>query len=469
MEIGLVGAGISALSVAFLIKKYLPHTSIYIIDRNLSGKIKTKILKFSNTKYFVELGPDSLVYNEKFNKINTEFNLDELNIIFSNNNPNYVFFNNKIYKIPTNIPDFLLSNLISFKSKFQFVLDLFKEIKYNQDDTLLTFCQKNFNNEFNEKILYPIFSNVFSTDIDKLSIIPLIPYLKNIKTNILKNRSTKFFNFKNGLYSLIEYLYNFLKNNGVKFINEILINFDLKGDKYLLKTDNNYLEVSKVFFTIPAFSLNQIINNSLTVLNTLNKNPELFNLLKNLTYLLRSISYHSSYIYILVLNKFLDKKINGILFKDHKIFKAISFFSKKWNNFISDSINDSIDSDKNDNKKNRIEFLRIFFKNKFNNDLDFLIKELNKVNLFKNMRLDNILYSEYVEWEDSILTNDINLYKNLKDIKIIVNKLKEYNIYILANFIGGSSIIDRLYSSIEFLNEFINEYGRGKLKVNNDY
>jgi|GEM_PF-3567829 len=461
MEIGLVGAGISGLSLAFLIKKYLPNASIYIIDKNISGKIKTKILEFDNTKYFIELGPDSLVYNEKFNKINTEFNLDKLNIIFSNNNPNYVFFNNKIYKIPTNIPDFLISNLISLKSKFQFVLSLFKEIKYNQNDTLLTFCQKNFNNEFNEKILYPLFSNVFSTDIDKLSIIPLIPYLKNIKTNILKNKSTKFFNFKNGLSSLTEYLYNFLKDNKVKFINENLINFELKDKGYLLKTENNYLEVSKLFFTIPAFDLNQIINNSLSDLSNLNKNPVLFDLLKNLTYLLKSISYHSSYIYILVLNKFLNKKINGILFKEHSIFKAISFFSKKWNN----SINDNIKDDKNYSKKNKIEFLRIFFKNKFDKDLNYLIKELNKINLLENIKLNDILYSEYVEWEDSILTNDINLFKNLKEIKIIANKLREYDIYILANFIGGSSIIDRLHNSIEFINEFINDYKEEKLKV----
>ena len=461
MEIGLIGAGISGLSLAFLIKKYIPNASIYIIDKNISGKIKTKILEFNNTKYFIELGPDSLVYNEKFNKINTEFNLDKLNIIFSNNNPNYVFLNNKIYKIPTNILDFLLSNLISLKSKFQFVLSLFKEIKYNQDDTLLTFCQKNFNNEFNEKILYPLFSNVFSTDIDKLSIIPLIPYLKNIKTNILKNKSTKFFNFKNGLYSLTEYLYNFLKDNKVKFINENLINFELKDNGYLLKTENNYLEVSKLFFTIPAFDLNQIINNSLTDLSNLNKNPVLFDLLKNLTYLLKSISYHSSYIYILVLNKFLNKKINGILFKEHSIFKAISFFSKKWNN----SINDNIKDDKNYSKKNKIEFLRIFFKNKFDKDLNYLIKELNKINLLENIKLNDILYSEYVEWEDSILTNDINLFKNLKEIKIIANKLREYDIYILANFIGGSSIIDRLHNSIEFINEFINDYKEEKLKV----
>jgi protoporphyrinogen oxidase len=461
MEIGLVGAGISGLSLAFLIKKYLPNASIYIIDKNISGKIKTKILEFNNTKYFIELGPDSLVYNEKFNKINTEFNLDKLNIIFFSNNPNYVFFNNKIYKIPTNIPDFLLSNLISLKSKFQFVLSLFKEIKYNQNDTLLTFCQKNFNNEFNEKILYPLFSNVFSTDIDKLSIIPLIPYLKNIKTNILKNKSTKFFNFKNGLYSLTEYLYNFLKDNKVKFINENLINFELKDNGYLLKTENNYLEVSKLFFTIPAFDLNQIINNSLSDLSNLNKNPVLFDLLKNLTYLLKSISYHSSYIYILVLNKFLNKKINGILFKEHSIFKAISFFSKKWNN----SINDNIKDDKNYSKKNKIEFLRIFFKNKFDKDLNYLIKELNKINLLENIKLNDILYSEYVEWEDSILTNDINLFKNLKEIKIIANKLREYDIYILANFIGGSSIIDRLHNSIEFINEFIKDYKEEKLKV----
>jgi protoporphyrinogen oxidase len=461
MEIGLVGAGISGLSLAFLIKKYLPDNSIYIIDKDISGKIKTKILEFDNTKYFIELGPDSLVYNEKFNKINAEFNLNKLNITFSNNNPNYVFFYNKIYKIPTNILDFLFSNLISLKSKFQFVLDLFKEIKYNQDDTLLTFCQKNFNNEFNEKILYPLFSNVFSTDIDKLSIIPLIPYLKNIKTNILKNKSTKFFNFKNGLSSLVEYIYNFLKNNKVKFINENLINFELKDNGYLLKTENKYLEVSKLFFTIPAFNLNQIINNSLSDLTTLNKNPVLFNLLKNLTYLLKSISYHSSYIYILILNKFLNKKINGILFKEHNIFKAISFFSKKWNN----SINDNIKDDKTYSKKNKIEFLRIFFKNKFDKDLNYLIKELNKINLLENIKLNDILYSEYVEWEDSILTNDINLFKNLKEIKIIANKLREYDIYILANFIGGSSIIDRLYNSIEFITEFVNDYGKEKLKV----
>jgi glutaredoxin-related protein len=85
--------------------------------------------------------------------------------------------------------------------------------------------------------------------------------------------------------------------------------------------------------------------------------------------------------------------------------------------------------------------------------------------LLENIKLNDILYSEYVEWEDSILTNDINLFKNLKEIKIIANKLREYDIYILANFIGGSSIIDRLYNSIEFITEFVNDYGKEKLKV----
>ncbi|MGC8815703.1 MAG: hypothetical protein ACP5O4_05855 [bacterium] len=374
MEVAFLGEGITALSAAFLIKKYFPNYKIYIIGKNLGGKIKTEILEFNNKKYFIELGPDSLVYNEKFQEINNEFNLDKLNIIFSNNNPNYIFYNNKIYKIPDSILDFVLSNLISFSSKLQFILDLFKEIKYDQNDTLRTFCEKNFNSEFNEKVLYPLFSNVFSTDVEKLSIIPLIPYLKNIKKNILKNSRTRFFNLKNGLGSLVKYFYNYLIQNDTEFINENLVYFDIDknikktNDKnYILKTDSNNIVVSKVFFTLPSFNLNEVIINSINQSKNLVQNIEILTLLKELSNLIKNISYHSSFIYILVFNKKLNFKGNGLLFNRHHLFKAISFFNKKWNNIIDYPIDNS-----------NFEFIRIFFKYNFNEDLDFLLKELLK-------------------------------------------------------------------------------------------
>ncbi len=438
-NIAFIGGGITALSAAFLIKKYYSNNyDIYIIDKDIGGKIKTKLLEFNGNKYFIELGPDSLVYNEKFNKINNEYQLHNLQPIFSNNNPNYVFLNNKIYKIPNNIIDFLLSNLISFKSKLNFIFNIYKKIEYDQNDTLLTFCQKNFNSEFNENILFPIFSNVFSTDIDKLSIIPLLPYLKNIKKNLLKSKATIFFNFKNGLQSLVNYFYQFLINNGVKFINDHLVNFKFDKEKYILKTEKTELIVNKIFFCIPAFNLNDVINNSLNDCN----NENFLELLKELTELLKNISYHGSFIYILILNNFFNLKINGLLFKNHKIFKAISFFNKKWNNLISNY--------KFNN--NSIEFLRVFLKDDFNLDLKDLINELNKITLFKNVKIEDILYGEYVEWQHAILTNNVNLFKVLKNIETVSEKLKDYNIYILANFIKGSSIIDRLYNSIEFVN-----------------
>ncbi len=448
-SIAFVGAGITSLSAAYLIKKYYPnHYNIFIIDKEIGGKIKTKLLEFNNNKYFVELGPDSLVYNEKFIEINNEFQLDKLYPIFFNNNPNYVFFDNKIYKIPNNMIDFLFSNLISFKSKLVFLFNLFRKISYSSNDTLLTFCQRNFTKEFNENILFPIFSNVFSTDIDKLSIIPLLPYLKNIKKNLLKNKTTIFFNFKQGLQSLVDYFYQFLVNNNVKFINGHLINFKFDKEKYILKTENMELSVNKIFFCTPAFDLSNIINNSLN--NFENSNENFVELLRELLNLLKNISYHSSFIYILILNNFFNLKINGLLFKDHQIFKAISFFNKKWNNLIQNLKSYNNSYDKNEYNKS-IEFLRIFFKDDFSFAIKELIVELKKINIFKNIKLDNVIYSEYIKWENSILTNDINLFKVSRNIELVSQKLRDYNIYILANFIKGSSIVDRLYNSIEFI------------------
>lgn len=240
------------------------------------------------------------------------------------------------------------------------------------------------------------------------------------------------------MQSLVNYFYQFLINNGVKFVNDYLVNFKSDKEKYILKTEKTELIVNKIFFCIPAFNLNDVINNSLNDCN----NENFLELLKELTELLKNISYHSSFIYILILNNFFDLKINGLLFKNHEIFKAISFFNKKWNNLISNY--------KFNN--NSIEFLRVFLKDDFNLDLKDLINELNKITLFKNVKIEDILYGEYVEWQHAILTNNVNLFKVLKNIETVSEKLKDYNIYILANFIKGSSIIDRLYNSIEFVN-----------------
>ena len=64
--------------------------------------------------------------------------------------------------------------------------------------------------------------------------------------------------------------------------------------------------------------------------------------------------------------------------------------------------------------------------------------------------------SEYIKWEKGILTNNITLFKISKEIERISQELKKYNIFILSNFINGSSIIDRLYNSISFVNSIIN-------------
>ncbi len=402
MKVCIVGAGITGLVLSNLIED-----SVIFEYGKIGGKIQTKYYG----KFFVELGPDAIIFDQKkIEKIEQTLGSIFEKKNFIRYNPTFLYMKNRLYMIPSNFQEFLLTDLLSFFDKIGFIWNfLFRKVRYKGDESLEEFAVHRFGKPFFERIIKPIFETVFGTNSDKLMLHFVYPFVKKFEEGVFY-KPTLMFNIEDGFYSLIQKI---AQNKTI--VNEKVEKLTVREDGIVVN-DNYFFD--RIVLTGQAHTVSKILE------NTTFFNDRLIHIRDSLVSNLLTLNYHSSFIYIFILKSKININVNGVIFIDDPFLKSITFFSKKWF--------DSWD----------VEILRVFAKEK---NEEKVIERLSEfLGTFSYDLNKNMIDCFSVFWENALVDYDQNYLKFFENSKEYLKELEKVGIFIFGNFIGGTNILDRI-------------------------
>lgn len=119
----IIGAGISGLTTAFLLKKNGLNVIVLEAEDEVGGTMKSKRIN----DYLVEFGPNSaLETTPLFKQITDEIGISN-ELVYANefSNKRYIFKTGKLYPIPMKPQEFFKSKLWSWRGKLRIMLEPF--------------------------------------------------------------------------------------------------------------------------------------------------------------------------------------------------------------------------------------------------------------------------------------------------------------------------------------------------------
>ncbi len=215
MTIGIIGAGISGLTLAYELQKSgLPYR-LWEATGTPGGYIRS----VRDDRYLRELGPNSLLGDDALLTWLDELGLTN-DIIFSKpvSKTRYIFRNGQYRKLPSGPPSLLFSDFFSWKTKLAIVKELSNKTRAvtlpNQPgETLAQFFRRRFSDEIVEYALGPFVAGIYAGDPEQLLVSETFPSLLqyeqefgSVLKGLINNQRTvsrrQSFSFRNGMQTL---------------------------------------------------------------------------------------------------------------------------------------------------------------------------------------------------------------------------------------------------------------------------
>ncbi|MDF2668482.1 MAG: protoporphyrinogen oxidase [Paenibacillus sp.] len=287
-RIVIVGGGITGLSTAFYVNKYLREAGltadVHLVEksRRLGGKIQT----LHRDGFVIEKGPDSFLGRKlPIIDLSRELGLeDELTGTNPNAKKTYILHRGKLHRmpqglvlgIPTEWSPFLKTGLISPLGKARAALDFVLHKRTDtSDESLGHFLERRLGREVLENIAEPLLAGIYAGDTYKLSLAATFPQFRAVELKhrslimgMMKSRkegqalpglpaaakNSMFLTYRKGLVTLVDRLVEELAD--VKQIHQGVTALDSRTDGatgYLLKLeDGEIIEADCVVLTLPG-------------------------------------------------------------------------------------------------------------------------------------------------------------------------------------------------------------------------
>ncbi|MCP4520804.1 MAG: protoporphyrinogen oxidase [Cytophagales bacterium] len=220
--VGIIGAGISGLSLAYeLQKQEIPYV-LFEASNKVGGVIHSE-RKDGN---LLEYGPNTLLCSQEIEAFINEIGLSEELVLSNEVSKNrFIVKNGKVTSIPQHPLKLLLSNFFSWKTKIKIIKELRGKFPSSQEiekETVHDFLERHFGNEIIEYLVNPFIGGIYAgnpkTLITSLAFPSLIENEKQYKSllkGFAKNRGLdrkKVVSFKEGLQVLPNKIASQLKN-----------------------------------------------------------------------------------------------------------------------------------------------------------------------------------------------------------------------------------------------------------------
>jgi len=233
MKIGILGAGISGLSLGFFLRELGEEVLIMETSNRVGGAIKTDV----KNGFSFEYGPNSLLntsvkITEMIKKIGLESELIKANSVAKNR---YIIKNAKLVALPTSPYKFLKTSLFSLKAKLRLFKEPFIPKGTDELETLADFVKRRLGDEFLDYAINPFVAGVYAGDPKQLSVKYAFKKLYDLeqkyeslikgqikgakerkKSGEVAKNTAEMISFKNGLGSLVTHLEQYLETSILK-------------------------------------------------------------------------------------------------------------------------------------------------------------------------------------------------------------------------------------------------------------
>lgn len=264
--IGIIGAGISGLSLAWHLSKAGKAYMLLEASDHPGGLIRTK----KAGDCILEQGPNSILCDQEILDFLNEVGLqDEMIEAATVSKSRYIYRNGRYRQLPGNPLQLLTTGFLSASAKLSIMKEFLLRSEGKRIETLAEFIERRFNKEICDYVLNPFVSGIFSGDPAQLLVEETFPQLLeyekkygSVLKGLSKNASRKkSLSFRKGMQRLPE-----------KIAEKLYIRYRCQvtgirknGNDYLVLAKENDSErvfrFSGIVLAAPAFTCAEIIRN----------------------------------------------------------------------------------------------------------------------------------------------------------------------------------------------------------------
>jgi len=174
MRVCIIGAGVSGLTVAYLLKKKGFAVSVFEASERTGGNIQTE----SVDGFLVESGPNSLLRSPRLIDLIDLLDLRSRVLPADPSAKNrYIVIDGALEPVPMSMSSLISSNLFSNRAKLRLLKEPFVRSKALAGESVADFFSRRLGDEIVAKAVDPFISGIYAGDIQKLSIAAAFPRL----------------------------------------------------------------------------------------------------------------------------------------------------------------------------------------------------------------------------------------------------------------------------------------------------
>lgn len=275
-QIAILGAGISGLTTAFLLKKKGHQVTVFEKSHRTGGYIGTQI----KDKYLIEIGANGFLNNEPktLDLINQLGLHNEIIPSQEDAKIRYLYFDGKLRAAPNKPQDILKSDLLSFGAKIKILKEMWLPPKPFDDlstKSIYEFIQNHFGDEVSDNVVRSALVGIYGGDAKNLSIVKTLPklvalekehksLLKGLKSSIEKNGKSNLMSFRRGMQTLIDKLSNELRSY-THLSHEVIRLYREEGKFHIVartdadESEETFRDFDEVIMTLPAHDIPHLL------------------------------------------------------------------------------------------------------------------------------------------------------------------------------------------------------------------
>ena len=263
----IIGSGISGLSCAHFLSKSDKDFLLIESQNRIGGIIKTEKIN----RFICENGPNTVLLNndsiiEMIKDCGLWDSLEYPKEIADKNR--FVLYKGEIKKVPTSLPKFIFSPLLTIKGKISILKDLFVR-KHRENTTVYDFIVTRFGKEFHDELIEPFITGIYAGDTRRMSAQHSLKHLWRLEQNYggvikgffrrKKNKNGQSsFHFPMGLTQLMDKIADPFKE---KLILKCKVDQIIKkGSGYEVVTERGRVRCKEVISALPAHVLKNLVS-----------------------------------------------------------------------------------------------------------------------------------------------------------------------------------------------------------------
>jgi oxygen-dependent protoporphyrinogen oxidase len=280
MRVGVVGGGITGLALAHYLQGTPVEPVLFESREQVGGVIQSERVDGR----LLEFGPQRSRLTAEIESLVDDLDLREELLLADEDLPIYVYCDGRLREVPTSIPAFVRTDLLSWRGKLRLLAEPLTRPATPEETPAEAFSRK-FGRETYENLIGPLFGGIYGSDPARMSTEHALSglvalerregsLLKPALKRALSDESAPAFSFREGLQTLPEALAD--ANRDVVHTGSPVRSIRQSGDRCTLATDDGEVSVDQVVVTTPAdvaADLLETVDDSASRLRDLRYNP----------------------------------------------------------------------------------------------------------------------------------------------------------------------------------------------------